>query len=171
MGDFFTSPREAAASNLYESAIKGKPIGESFLRNEATLAKQQLRQRTSDITGGISGDVLSRLASIGVSPGSSSEALISKATNPILAGEQQSEAGIDTNLQGVLANLLLNELNTGLSGLSASSTFGNILAGLQTVGNLATGGVNLYNALKSGDQINTNFGSPMKTSYGGAGTV
>jgi len=143
VGDFFNSPRERAAESLYENAIAGRPIGESFLRSEAAISKQKLRQQTSGHVAGISGDIMSRLASIGVSPGSSTEAVISKSTSPILAGEQIAESGIDENLMRMLTQSLLQELQLGFSGLSSSSTFGNILAGLQTAGNIASGGIKL----------------------------
>ena len=139
MGDFFKSPRERASRSLYDAAVSGHPIGADFLDRSTGLARQSLREETSRRLSGMSGDILSRAASAGVSPGSSTEGLISKATEPVLAGEQQAEAQLSIEQQRALANMILQQLGVGLSGMSSSSTFGDIMAGITTTGNIFGG--------------------------------
>lgn len=143
----FSSPYEDAATSLYEMARSGRSIGSDLISSQAANARRSLRAQTSSRLAGVSGDILSRYSSAGIAPGAGLEGIIGKQTQDILASEQQGETQLSMAEQSALLNSLLNQLSMGLSGLSKSSTFGDILSGLTTLSNVALGGVSLYNAI------------------------
>lgn len=140
MGDFFKSPHERASSNLYEMAMRGDVIGSNLLRQSSASARNAVGITTANRASGVAGDIMSQFASMGVTPGSANvTAVTDKALTPLYAGEQSAHAQISgQEIQGLL-QLLMGQLSTGLAGLSTTSTFGDIMAGLTTAANVGAG--------------------------------
>jgi hypothetical protein len=149
MGNFFSSPQQRASESLYDAAMSGKPIGQGFLEKEYGANLSALRANTSQRVGGIAGDIQSRAASEGFAPGSGIEGLISRSTAPVLAGEQQAESQMSASEMQQMLQMLLDQLHTGIAGLPNSSPFGDILAGLTTLGNVAGGAGQLIRGIKT----------------------
>lgn len=147
MGDFFSSPQQRAAQSLYEAAVSGKPIGAGLISGMEGAAAGQIMGATASKTGAIGGDILSRTASLG-GPTSGTEGMISKATQPLLSAEQQSLANLGVMSEAQFLNLMMQQLGMGISGMSSSSTFGDIMGGLMTLGNMATGAGALMQGIK-----------------------
>ena len=171
MGNFFSSPQQRASENLYNSALSGNPIGANLLRGEYSKEVSALEGNTSNRASGLSGDILSRIASQGGAPGSGSEGVINKSLSPLWASEQMGEVQLGANLDKSMLELSMNDLSAGLSGMSSSSTFGDILGGLSTFANIGGGLSKLLFALKgldpsALDNKGTEVKSDTNTSFG-----
>lgn len=149
MGNFFSSPQQRAAESLFSAAESGRPIGASYLQQQYGAERSRLQAETSNRLGGVSGDILSRTASAGFAPGSGVEGLISKATQPILAGEQSAEAQLGAAEQSQLLQMIMSQLQMGFQGLPSSSPFGDILGSLTTLGNVVGGVGGLLRGLRT----------------------
>ncbi len=153
MGDFFTSPRERAAEDLYgqgrdlySMALSGHPVGEALIRQLGGRAKTGVEALGSRQIAEASTDILSQLASMGVAPGTAGADLTAKTAGKIRGGVQEQFAKIDEATQATILDALFKTLGlstdmtkTGMSGMSSSSTFGDILAGLTTGTGLGAG--------------------------------
>lgn len=139
MGNFFTSPQERKANSMWDAASSGKPLGSQFLEPIYNETVRNIEGQTSQRIAGIGGDILSRSASMGVSPGSNTEAMTTMAKEPLLANEQSaiSQAGIAK--QQAMVQMLMQQLFAGYSGSSSSSTFGDIMGGLSTAAQIFAG--------------------------------
>ena len=168
MGNFFTSPQERAATTLYDAASSGRPMGADLLRGVYSRQLASLRGETSSRLSGQAGDIMSRLASVGA-PSSATEGLVARAQAPVLGSEQTAEQQLGANEMIQTINLLLSQLSLGLSGLSPTSTFGNIMAGLTTLGNVAGGAGSLINSIKGIPSLTNNTGTKVNTATGGFG--
>lgn len=147
MGDFFKSPQQRASESLYDSVLSGKPLGETLIRGASTAIKTGLEMDTSKAMSQQAGDILGRMAFSGAT-NSSVESLISKANQGLLGNLQSAEVKLSAQEQQAMIDNMLKQLSISLSGLSSSSTFGDIFAGLQTLGTIAGGAGQLISATK-----------------------
>ena len=151
MGNFFTSPRERASVGLYDAAMRGEPIGADMLQRSTQSALSAVRGQTSQRLSTISGDILSRTA--GNAPSGAAEGLIARSLQPALAGEWNMESQIMSEAERAKLDMTLKQLSIGLAGMSDSSTFGDIMAGLTTMTNIAKGIHNLSIGIKKQEMI------------------
>jgi hypothetical protein len=138
MGSFFTSPKERASTNMYDMAMQGKTFGSGILDSMSNLAKSNLEAQTSQRLATTKSDLQSRMASSGT-PVSAGTGLTTKATTPIIAGEQNAMSEIDIARMNQAINMLFQQLSMGMSGLSSSSTFGDVMGGMTTIANIVSG--------------------------------
>jgi hypothetical protein len=138
MGNFFSSPQSKAYQSLYDAAMNGKPVGSVLFQDIFNKGVNTIHGTTSQRTGTMAGDIMSRLSSTGV-PGTAEEGTISKATQPILANEVSAISSLSASESAQIMNTLMQQLSIGLSGLSSSSTFGDIFSGLTTAANIGQG--------------------------------
>jgi hypothetical protein len=139
MGNFFKSPQQQASESLYGSALSGQPVGAGLVEGEYGKELYGLRSGATQRSSSLTGDILSRNASEGGIPSSSTEATIGKGTAGIWEQEQLGETQLGANLDKSMLSLTLNDLAAGLSGMSTSSTFGDLLGGLTTLSNVGGG--------------------------------
>ena len=147
MADFFTSPQEKASQDLFAQAQSGRSPYDMMIENERQLAlntgKTLIGQQTSQAQAGIAGDTLSQAASAGVGYGSGVADLVGKQSAKVGESGQiaMGKLTADVNSQASQQKLqaLMDTLHLGLGGLSKSSSFGDILAGLETFANIGTG--------------------------------
>lgn len=146
MGNFFTNPKERASQTMWDAAMSGKPVGAQYLdaMYDPMLAEgqQRIQATTSSRIAETAQDIKSRMESIGA-PGGASEGLISRATAPIVSGEQSALGEMTSKVSSAkaqqLMQMILSQLSGGMAGMSDTSTFGDIMAGLNTVANLGGG--------------------------------
>jgi len=140
MGDFLNSPREKAAKNMYDQAMGGTTPFDSAIQKRALTAKTGLEAQGNRMSASMGGDILSQLTSAGITPGSSAAVgSVAKAKAGVGENVLQAEGQVDIAALDEQLKALTNFLNIGYSGLSSSSTLGDILAGLQTGANIFGG--------------------------------
>jgi hypothetical protein len=149
MGNFFTSPQQRAGQTMYDAATSGHPIGGDIVNRSYASGLESLRANAANISANQAGDILSRNASAGIAGGSSVEGEISKNNQNLYSSEQGGELSLYSDMLKELAGLTNHQLGLGLSTMSSSSTFGDILGGLTTLTNVGSGVGKLLLALKN----------------------
>lgn len=139
MGNFISSPYQRASENLYDMAVNGQVVGDKYLQGALSNEQRSLRTQASNVSGGIAGDIMSRMASQGFAPSGAAENVIGAQKQKLYGQEQAAELQLDAATQQNMANLLINQLTTGLQGLSHSSPLGDILGGLTSIVNIGSG--------------------------------
>jgi hypothetical protein len=140
MGNFFTSPKEQAATSMYDQAMKGQTPWDALMSQRSTMAKNSLEQQGNRLMASTGADTMSQLASAGITPGSSAAVDTVNRQKAGIGGQvMQGEAQIDIGSIADQINSLMQLMQTGYGGLSASSSMGDILAGMQTLGNVGMG--------------------------------
>lgn len=140
MGSFFQSPQEGGATSLFNQAMGGSSIFDSLIGKQTGLAKTGLEAEGSRLSASSGADIMSQLASGGVNPGSAGAAdLVAKNKAGIGESVLSSEGKVDQNALMQQLQALMQQLQMGYSGLSQSSPFGDLLAGLQTGANIFSG--------------------------------
>lgn len=139
MSNFFTSPRERASQSLYDLAISGRTPYDAMFEEYRGNAIQNIRRSTARESAGTAGDILSQAQSAGITFGSGLSEVVSEAKGKISERGQILEGGVNEKASLMKLGSLAEALRLGLSGLSTSSTAGDVLAGLTTVGKIAGG--------------------------------
>ena len=150
MGQFFTSPQEAGATSLFDMAMGGKTPWDSLINEKAGMAKTQVGQQASSAIGQGGQDIFSQLASMGVAPGSGQTDIANKNATGIRSGAINTNANIDMAALGDQLQYLFGMMQTGLGGMSTSSSFGDILAALTSGANIFSGGAKGLSLLGNG---------------------
>ena len=139
MGNFFTSPYETASKNMYDMALSGKTPWDDLLTKQSAIQKTGIDRAASQNIATQSGDILSQLTSMGIAPGSGIADIIAKSGTGIRSSAQTAKSSVDASALERQFRSLIEMLQGGRAGLSKSSPFGDIMAALQTGGNIFEG--------------------------------
>ena len=141
MGSFFTSPQEQGATSLFDMAMGGQSPWDSLINQQAGLAKTGIDQNASRAIGQGSQDIFSQLASMGVAGGSGQVDIAGKQAAGIRSNAIGQKSQVDQNALNAQIQSIMQNMQTGLSGMSTSSSGGDLLAGLTSLANIFSGGL------------------------------
>jgi hypothetical protein len=143
MGNFFNSPKEDTAGTLADLAMGGRlPQGwENKINSSAKLAKTGVESNAARTMATNTADLLSQSASMGLGTGTTSA--IGKNNAQIAERTSESLSNIDIAALQQTLNSLGQVLNLGVGNMKNTTGFGDLLAGLSTVTNVAGGVVGM----------------------------
>lgn len=139
MGNFLTSPREAASVSLYDMLQGGSTPFDAAIDKSTNQARSSLRAGVNTAVARSGSETASRLASEGYAGGAGVEDIIGREASRIREQGQRGETDLAAAGTQAKASLAGNLYNTAIGGLSPTSDLGNWLAGLETVTGIGTG--------------------------------